>query len=314
MQKLAASQQTVSQLPASETPAWLAVAKPDPGAYVYKPVARRRHLPARLHQLPRPERRRQGDPGRSSRRRLGGRGASSQLQGGPVRPARDAALEHPGDLRRREHGRQEGGGYVGISLHGLDGARRHAEANSPGHPSPGDDDADPGAPACEYRPIARRERPDRQHAEHGEGAVLDGVAGPDAAVFPDYEKKRYAFKNNSLLPPPSNYPPYSYQNSPFVDSTYDKEMWLHLCSDFSPQVVRVYGTFSAPTNKGRPAVIQLVKMYYAVHPDPVAPRTQRTRPITPPMRPSGITRPTRRRHSRWASHGRIFIRPASTRT
>ena len=51
--------------------------------------------------------------------------------------------------------------------------------------------------------------------------------------------------------------------------TYDKEMWLHLCSDFSPQVVRVYGSMS----RGVGRASTLVAMYYASDPpNPAIPR------------------------------------------
>ena len=216
------------------------------------------------------------------------------------------------DLRRREHRRHEGGGSLGIALHGLDGARRHAEANSPGRPSPGGGDAGPRSRPREYQSAARRDRSHRQHAEPGEGAVLARAARADERHFP--LEKRLAFNNNSLLPPPT-YPPYNPRTRRSSTSTYDKEMWLHLCSDFSPQVVRVYGTRSAPDTQGRRRSHRARSRC-----------STRSIPTRPRREPSGHDQLPRRR-ARLGSHvlrdedaadgyhaRRTFIRPASIRS
>jgi mono/diheme cytochrome c family protein len=66
------------------------------------------------------------------------------------------------------------------------------------------------------------------------------------------------------------YPPYQYSGSPFVATNYDKEMWMHLCNDFSPRVIRVYGAYNAPGGDGK-QTIQLLQMYYAIDPtDPAS--------------------------------------------
>jgi mono/diheme cytochrome c family protein len=57
------------------------------------------------------------------------------------------------------------------------------------------------------------------------------------------------------------YPPYNHDGSPFITSTYDREMWIHLCTDFSPQIVRVYGALVKP-NDGHQE-IRLDQLYYA---------------------------------------------------
>jgi hypothetical protein len=60
---------------------------------------------------------------------------------------------------------------------------------------------------------------------------------------------------------PHEYPPYAYAGAPFIEQTYDKDMWLHFCSAFSPQVVRVYGSIPADS-----AEFALIAMYYASDP------------------------------------------------
>ena len=96
--------------------------------------------------------------------------------------------------------------------------------------------------------------------------VLPGPTHNDD--IPDYEQSMYAFNSNSsLLPAPKGYPPYNHPGSPFIDRTYDKEMWLHLCSDYSPQVIRVYGARLAPQTGEKAKAIDLIGLYYAVHPD-----------------------------------------------
>jgi mono/diheme cytochrome c family protein len=59
----------------------------------------------------------------------------------------------------------------------------------------------------------------------------------------------------------AKYPPYNHDGSPFITTTYDREMWIHLCSDFSPQVVRVYAAQIANGTE-----IKARQMYYAIDP------------------------------------------------
>jgi mono/diheme cytochrome c family protein len=96
------------------------------------------------------------------------------------------------------------------------------------------------------------------------------LPAPTSSIYPaDYENL-VAFSYRVLSESGSagaHYPPYNYDPSPLISSTYDREMWLHLCNDFSPQVIRVYGTIRGAPEAGKPATIQLIKMYYAIDPD-----------------------------------------------
>ena len=104
-------------------------------------------------------------------------------------------------------------------------------------------------------------------ASDATGNMLNLAKGLCAFVLPDPEKDAAkgavpAFTRYSALHGrPSDYPPYDYAGAPFIEQTYDKDMWLHLCSAFSPQVVRVYGSIPADS-----AEFALVAMYYAGDP------------------------------------------------
>ena len=95
------------------------------------------------------------------------------------------------------------------------------------------------------------------------GNMLNLAKALCSLVLPAPDDTLSVFLYNSSLSAPT-YPPYNQANSPFVSSTYDREMWLHLCSDFSPQVVRVYGSQAAPGAK--PGQIDLIALFYAVDP------------------------------------------------
>jgi hypothetical protein len=56
----------------------------------------------------------------------------------------------------------------------------------------------------------------------------------------------------------SNYPPFNGSDVPFIDVNGDKEMWLALCSRFSPKVVRVYAVTGAAPNFR----VELSSLYY----------------------------------------------------
>jgi hypothetical protein len=269
MQKLAASQQTVSQLPASETPAWLAVARPDPGAYLYKlspGAAIFRHVCINCHG---PNADGKGIQVDLLAAASEGEARPANFKGGLFGPLETPLsnilatfdVANTGDKKAADTwaSRYMAWMALGGTLKRIPQDVLHLVTTTPilGHPR------------VNIGQLPGASDPTGNMLNMAKGLCSMVLPTPTSDGLPDYEKNVYAYNNNSLLPPPSNYPPYSYQNSPFVDSTYDKEMWLHLCGDFSPQVVRVYGTLSAPTNKGDLAVIQLVKMYYAVHPDPV---------------------------------------------
>jgi len=88
---------------------------------------------------------------------------------------------------------------------------------------------------------------------------------PTSGSLPGFVEVLPAFDNFSTIDSPY-YPPYNHDGSPFVSSTYDREMWLHLCSDFNPQVIRVYGAAFA-AQQGSDQTIRLLQMYYAYDPN-----------------------------------------------
>jgi hypothetical protein len=108
------------------------------------------------------------------------------------------------------------------------------------------------------------------------GNMLNVAKGFCALILPSPIDKVYAFENNSLIDNPT-YPPYNHAGSPLIDENYDKEMWLHFCTDFSPQVVRVYGALSGAS--GSKQAIQLLALYYAQDPS----NPGRSYPATAPV-------------------------------
>ncbi|HXU04291.1 MAG TPA: hypothetical protein VN903_25195, partial [Polyangia bacterium] len=95
-------------------------------------------------------------------------------------------------------------------------------------------------------------------ADDATGNMLNLAKGLCAFVLPSPIDGLYDAQVPLKSGTPSEYPPYNLQNGPFVAQTYDKEMWLHLCSDFNPQVIRVYGALSPVDEQ-----LALTAMYYA---------------------------------------------------
>ena len=116
----------------------------------------------------------------------------------------------------------------------------------------------------------------------GKGLCAIVLPAPTSITNPLLDPHLFAFDASSDIDSIS-YPPYTHQGSPFVTTTYDREMWVHLCSDFSPQIVRVYGTGSLADNEGRQE-IRLRQMYYAIDP---ADDQMNPRPDNPANYPAG---------------------------
>jgi mono/diheme cytochrome c family protein len=109
-------------------------------------------------------------------------------------------------------------------------------------------------------------------ASDATGNMLNLAKGLCAIVLPaptnsnepyDFDAHLPAFDEFSVVGAAA-YPPYNHSGSPFIESNYDKEMWLRLCNDFSPRVVRVYGTPGALTETPE---VKLIAIYYASDPD-----------------------------------------------
>jgi mono/diheme cytochrome c family protein len=69
-----------------------------------------------------------------------------------------------------------------------------------------------------------------------------------AAVLPDHNVYAGSYLTSM------SYPPYNGDDAPFIETNGDKQMWIYLCSRFSPPVVRVYGP-----NKGG---VKIIALYY----------------------------------------------------
>lgn len=65
---------------------------------------------------------------------------------------------------------------------------------------------------------------------------------------------------------PDAYPPFDGSDAPFIDTNGDKELWLTLCSRFSPPVVRVYAARFDTQDKLHEVVLD--GFYYATGADP----------------------------------------------
>ena len=89
-------------------------------------------------------------------------------------------------------------------------------------------------------------------AEAASANMLKLAAGLCAIMLPDKNSGHYydyaAFENGNE---PQFYPPYNANDTPFLDTIADRDMWLHLCTQYSPVVVRVYGVvgFDAPAGR-----------------------------------------------------------------
>jgi mono/diheme cytochrome c family protein len=114
-----------------------------------------------------------------------------------------------------------------------------------------------------------QQRPNLHHllgAEAASANMLKLAAGLCAIMLPDKNSGHYydyaAFENGSE---PQFYPPFNANDTPFLDMVADRDMWMHLCTQYSPVVVRVYGVSGfAPPGDGIPAKgdVGIVALYY----------------------------------------------------
>ena len=114
-------------------------------------------------------------------------------------------------------------------------------------------------PGLSFIPGARDR--DGQHAEPGQGPVY-GVLPSPTDQSADGERCCPPFElHGDQREPPRSTRPTTPGTRTSSTTNYDKEMWVHLCSDFSPRVIRVYG-WTRPADPAGPP-IELVAMYYA---------------------------------------------------
>jgi len=88
---------------------------------------------------------------------------------------------------------------------------------------------------------------------------LCSVVLPDPnGYFGSYQNRRYTEFLRGIQP--NDYPPFNTPDAPFITKNEDKEMWLAMCTGFSPSVVRVY---SATANTDGTYSVELNDLYYA---------------------------------------------------
>ena len=116
-----------------------------------------------------------------------------------------------------------------------------------------------------------QQRPNLHHllgAENASANMLKLAAGLCAIILPDKSSGHYyhyaAFENGSE---PQFYPPFNANDTPFLDTVADRDMWFHLCTQYSPVVVRVYGVSGfAPadpqTGSSAKGHVNIVALYY----------------------------------------------------
>ena len=233
-QQQLAGQKKVSDF-ASSPPDWMLKKNPDPKAPVYMgaPGATLyRHICFNCHGPKADGQGLQGDALRPRRtvtrnRRTSERGSSD------LRPAPDANLMSTFSLDSTPEWTPRS---VGIALHGLDGSGRDLEI----HP----DNIIHLVEATRVLGEVRQnlnflpsgaESSFRQHAHLGEGHLRGGITGYRPAV-----PILRALSSGPASYNPPVYPPFNDPESALIGANGDKEMWLALCSRFSPRVVRVY--------------------------------------------------------------------------
>jgi len=96
--------------------------------------------------------------------------------------------------------------------------------------------------------------------------MLNLAKGMCAVVLPDFHAASYYYNQYQeftagldLQP----YPPFEAPDTPFIRSNADKEMWLHLCSQFSPPVVRIYEVTGSASESSDSRSVALTSIYYA---------------------------------------------------
>jgi mono/diheme cytochrome c family protein len=98
--------------------------------------------------------------------------------------------------------------------------------------------------------------------------MLNLAKGLCSVILPDANKARDYFQKYTTFQgvEPYGYPPYEAEAAPFIEKNEDKEMWLYLCTQFSPAVVRVYrvdGAAPAVEGGADSRRVVLGSIYYA---------------------------------------------------
>jgi hypothetical protein len=94
----------------------------------------------------------------------------------------------------------------------------------------------------------------RRHLDQLPGAseasanMLNLARGLCSVILPDPTGNFAPDPFAAGLTEPQVYPPFMSADTPFIATNGDREMWLYLCSHFSPPVVRVYGVDANTTN------------------------------------------------------------------
>ena len=97
-------------------------------------------------------------------------------------------------------------------------------------------------------------------ANDATGNMLNLAKGLCADILPSPIDGVPSFERARDYPPSEGYPPFNSRQTHLIQDNYDKQMWAHLCSDFSPQVIRVYARQTGSIG------VVLVAFYYAQDP------------------------------------------------
>ena len=258
-QRLAASQKKVADLAADQRPEWITVAKPrdnapvymmSPGASIYRHVCINCHGP-----------------------NADGRGLQVDLLAaaseGEARPAnfRSGLVGPETDPLGNIHATFNVSGSSNTTTSMLWGSRYLAWMALGGTLKRIPQDILQIVSATPTLGVLRSNLTSVPGANDATGNMLNLAKGLCADVLPSpTDKLLPAFHQAAQYPPNGGYPPFNSQFAHLIPTNYDKEMWIHLCSDFSPQVVRVYGRLAQDDK------MDLVAIYYARDPaDPSNP-------------------------------------------
>ncbi len=103
-------------------------------------------------------------------------------------------------------------------------------------------------------------------AEKASANMLNLASGICATILPDQRSSHYyGYQVFTGGLEPLYYPPFNATDTPMMDTIADRDMWLHLCTQYSPTVVRVYGVSNfSPAASDHPAsgTVEIIALYY----------------------------------------------------